>query len=133
MENNNGLISSLLKVFAMFELRLIYKEGNLDVVSLRCVNYKIETGLFLKKIHLMKVITKFVLKAIFYYVGMSCIIISNKEMRYEMDKNNHQDWWNKFPCYNTSICLKLNGSRFEDFITQARTDRYNLMCSQQII
>ena len=46
-----------------------------------------------------------------------------------MDKNNHQDWLNKGPWYNTSICLKLHGSRFEDFITQARTDRYNLMCS----
>ena len=23
----------------------------------------------------------------------------------------------------------MHGSRFEDFITQARTDRYNLMCS----
>ena len=31
--------------------------------------------------------------------------------------------------YNTSICYKLHGSIFEDFITQARTDRYNIMCS----
>ena len=35
----------------------------------------------------------------------------------------------KGPWYNTYICLKLHGSRFEDFITQARTERYNLMCS----
>ena len=47
-----------------------------------------------------------------------------------MDTNNHQDWLNnKCPWYNTSICLKLHGSMFEDFITQARIDRYNLMCS----
>ena len=46
-----------------------------------------------------------------------------------MDKNNHQDWLNKGPWYNTSICFKLHGSRFEDFITHARTDRYDLMCS----
>ena len=46
-----------------------------------------------------------------------------------MDKNNHQDWLNKGPWYNTSICLKFHGSRFEDFITQSITDRYNLMCS----
>ena len=45
-----------------------------------------------------------------------------------MDENNHQNWLNKGPWYNTYICLKLHGSRFEDFITQARTDRYNLMC-----
>ena len=58
---------------------------------------------------------------------MSWIISSNEEMKYEMDKNNHQDWLNKGPLYNTSICLKLHGSMFEDFITHARTDRYNLM------
>ena len=46
-----------------------------------------------------------------------------------MNETNHQDWLNKVPWYNTSICLKLHGSRFEGFITQARTERYNLMCS----
>ena len=46
-----------------------------------------------------------------------------------MNETNHQDWLNKVPWYNTSICSKLHGSRFEDFITQARTDRYNLMFS----
>ena len=35
---------------------------------------------------------------------------------------------NKGPWYNTSICSKLHGIRFEDFIELARTDRYNLMC-----
>ena len=47
----------------------------------------------------------------------------------EIDENNHQDWLNKGPLYNTSICFKLHGSMFEYFITHARTDRYNLMCS----
>ena len=46
-----------------------------------------------------------------------------------MDKNNHQDWLNKGPWYNTAICLRLHGSLFEDFITHARTERCNLMCS----
>ena len=45
-----------------------------------------------------------------------------------MNKTNHQDWLNKGPWYNTSICSKLHESRFEDFITQARTYQYNLMC-----
>ena len=49
-------------------------------------------------------------------------------MKYEMDKNNIQDWLNKGSCHNTSICLKMNVSMFEDFITHARTDRYNIMC-----
>ena len=45
------------------------------------------------------------------------------------ENNNHQDWMNKGPWYNTSICLKLHGSIFEDFKTHARTDRYDLVCS----
>ena len=31
--------------------------------------------------------------------------------------------------YNTSICKKLHGNKFEGFIRNARTDRYNIMCS----
>ena len=69
-----------------------------------------------------EMITKFVLNAILRHVGMSWIISSNKEMKYEMDKNNHQGWLNKGPWYNTSIYLKSHGSMFEDFITHARTD-----------
>ena len=49
-------------------------------------------------------------------------------MKYGIDENNHQVWLNRDPWYNTSICLKLHGIMFEDFITQARTDRYNPMC-----
>ena len=60
---------------------------------------------------------------------MSWIICPNKEMKYEIDKSNHQDWLNKGPWYNTAICSRLHGSLFEDFITHTRTDRYNRMCS----
>ena len=35
MENNNGLISSLLRVFAMFELRLIHDIYKVDSISIR--------------------------------------------------------------------------------------------------
>ena len=31
--------------------------------------------------------------------------------------------------YNKNICSKLHGIAFEYFITQARTDQYNIMCS----
>ena len=60
---------------------------------------------------------------------MLWIIISNKEMKYEMDENNHQDWLNKGTWYNIDICLRLHGSMFADFLTHARTYRYNLICS----
>ena len=49
-------------------------------------------------------------------------------MKYETEKNNHQDWLNKGPWYNIPIYLKLRGSMLDDFKTHARTDMYNLMC-----
>ena len=60
---------------------------------------------------------------------MLWIISSKEEIIYEIDKNNHQYWLNKVPRYNTAMCSRLHGSLFEDFITHARRERYNLMCS----
>ena len=65
-----------------------------------------------------------------HHVGMSWIIISNKKMDYDNSTNsNHLYWFDTGPRYNKNICSKLHGITFEDFITQARTDRYNIMCS----
>ena len=69
------------------------------------------------------------LNAILHHVVMSWIISSNDEMKYEIDKNNHQDWLNKVPWYNIDICSRLHRSMFEYFITHKRTDIYNLMSS----
>ena len=44
-------------------------------------------------------------------------------------KSNNLDWLNKGTWYNKNICYKLHGIKPEDFIIQARTDQYNLMCS----
>ena len=115
----------------MFDIRLSYGDKKLDVLSINCIHCKIEIGLNSKTNFTWvyyEIVTKFVLNAMLHHVGMSWIIRSNREMEYEMNETNHQDWLNKGPWYNTSICSKLHGSRFEDFITQARTDRYNLMC-----
>ena len=38
-------------------------------------------------------------------------------------------WFEKGPWHNKNICSKLYGTTFEVFIKQARTDRYNIMCS----
>ena len=43
-------------------------------------------------------------------------------------KSNNLDWLNKGTWYNKNICYKLHGIKSEDFIIQARTDQYNLMC-----
>ena len=126
MEKNNGLISSLLKVFAMFELHLNYDEEKLDVNYIRCINCKRVTDLYLKNTTFDEIITKFVLNEILHHVSILWIISSNKETKFEMNESNHKDWLNNFLWFNTSICLNLDGSMFGDFITHARTDRYNL-------
>ena len=73
-------------------------------------------------------ITNFLLMAILHCVGMSWIICSNEEIKFEIYESNHPDWFNKGPWYNTEICSKLHGKPFEEFISHTRTDRYNLMC-----
>ena len=74
-------------------------------------------------------INKFVLNALLHHVGTTWVICSNEEILYEVDEINYPDWLNKGPWYNTYICSRLNGSCFEDFISHARTDRSNLLCS----
>ena len=73
-------------------------------------------------------ITRFVLNAVLHHVGLSWIISSNKQIKYYIEESN-PDWLNKFPWYNTAIYYKLHGTVFEYSIRNARTYRYNLMCS----
>ena len=49
-------------------------------------------------------------------------------MYYEIEENNHPDWLNKRPWYNTAIGSKFHRKQFEDFIRHARIYRYHLMC-----
>ena len=115
----------------MLGICLSFGDEDFDALSIKCINCKRETGLNSETSFTWlynEIVTKFVLNSILHYVGMSWIISSNREMEYEMNtKSNHLDWFNKGPWYNRNICFKLHGSRFEDFITQARTDQYNLM------
>ena len=48
MNTKKRIIPSLLKAFAMFELRLIGDKEKLDIIAIRCINYKKETGLYLQ-------------------------------------------------------------------------------------
>ena len=104
----------------------------MDVLSTKGINCKRETGLNSETNFTWvydEIVTKCVLNEMLHHVGMSWIIRSNQEMEYELNETNHQDWLNKGTWYNKSICSRLHGSGFEDFITQERTDRYNIMCS----
>ena len=48
MQDDTHLTSSLLKMFSMFEIRLSCGDDDLDIVSLKCINSKKETGLMQK-------------------------------------------------------------------------------------
>ena len=88
----------------MFEIRLSCGDNDLDVVTLKCINSKKETGLNSETPFTWvydQVITKFVLNAMLHRIGMSWIISSNKEMDYyKYTNSNHLDWFNKVPWYN---------------------------------
>ena len=45
MQDDTYLISSLLKTFSMFDIRLSCGDDDLDKVCLKCINCKKETGL----------------------------------------------------------------------------------------
>ena len=49
-----GLITSLLNPFSMFILRLIDYRYKVEYISIMCINYKKETGLYFKNQHLNK-------------------------------------------------------------------------------
>ena len=66
----------------------------------------------------------------FHHVGMSWIISSKKEMDYDKFTNSKNlECFDTGPSYNKNICSKFYGTIFEDFITQARKDQYDIMCS----
>ena len=51
---------------------------------------------------------KFVLNKKLHHVGLSWIISSRKQMKYDIKENNHPDWFNKGPQSNIAKMLGLN-------------------------
>ena len=81
MKEHNGLISSLLKMFDMFYIRLSYGDKELDVLSINCINCKRETSLDSENNFSWvydEIVTTFVLNAMLHHVGMSWIISSDQ-------------------------------------------------------
>ena len=70
------------------------------------------------------------MNSMLHHVGMSWMITSKKGMDYvNFSYRDNVGWFDKGPWHNKNICSKLYGTTFEGFIKQARTDRYNIMCS----
>ena len=62
--------------------------------------------------------TKFVLNEKFHHVGLSWIISSSNQIKYDTKENNHPDLLNKGPQYNTAKMLGLNS-----FIKTTKLDK----------
>ena len=73
-------------------------------------------------------VTKFVLNSVLHHVGMSWIIETNQQLKYDIGKHN-PDQITGGTWYNTYICKKIHGTVFENYIQDARTNKYKLMCS----
>ena len=76
-QDDKGLISPLLKMFSMFEIRLSFGDEYLDALSIRCINCKRKKGLdpetSFNRVY-DEIVTKFVLNEMLHHVGMSWII-----------------------------------------------------------
>ena len=114
----------------LFYYKYNEEEIVLEDVAIKCINCVRITGLFLKDKTVKEMITKFVLNTVLHHVGLFWIISLNKQMKYEIEENNHPDCLNKGPRYNTSICYKFHRTVFDDFIINDRTYRCNIMCSR---
>ena len=74
MQEYKGLISSLLDIFAMFKIRLIFGDEDLDALSIKYINCKRKTGLDSETSFNWvydEIVTKFVLNTMINHVGMS--------------------------------------------------------------
>ena len=119
----------------MFQILFGYHKENvnekfLKTVAIRCSNCGKSTGISMKNMNsnYNYIITQFFLNIMLHHVGMSWKIGTNQQLKYYIDKHNPV-WITSVPQYNTSICKKVHGALFENYIRNSRTYRYKLMCS----
>ena len=90
----------------------------MESIFIKCSNCDRSTGLLLKVKTVKEIGTNFLLNTKLHHVGLSWIISSRKQMKYDIKENNLPDWLNKGPRYNTSKMLGLNS-----FITIMKLDK----------
>ena len=119
----------------MFQMSFWYDkkpddQNNVETIDIGCINCGKETGLYMDNMNTKSkyIVTVFLLNTLLHHVGMSWIIETHEQLKYDTDKNN-SNWMTGGTWYSTSIYKKLHGIVFEEFIRNAKTDIYNLMCS----
>ena len=105
-------------MFSMFQMRFWYDDehddqNNVESIVIRCSNCGKETGLSMKNMNTNheNIIISFVLNIVLHHVGMSWIIETQEQLRYDLEKYNTYritggTWYNKY------ICKKLHGTVF---------------------
>ena len=61
------------------------------------------------------IVTVFVLNTLLHHVGMSWIIETHEQLKYDMDKNN-PNWITGGPWNKTYICKKLHGNCLKNLL-----------------
>ena len=83
----------------------------MEYIAIKFNNCDRSTGLLLKVKTVKEMITKFVLNTVLHHVGLSWIISSNKQLKYETKENNHHEWLNKAPrpyfLNSMKLCLMI--------------------------
>ena len=92
----------IIKGYIIFKMHLFNDKHNgaenfVEYTSIKCINLYRRTVFFLKDKTVKEMIAKFVLNSVLYHVGFSWIISSNKQIKYDIEENNHPDWLNKGP------------------------------------
>ena len=98
IENEKIILSSLSKMFSMFQIRCYYKQGHYDQnivenIAIKCSNCEKEKMISMDNINTtyQDIITSFVLNIVIQHFGMLWIIFKNQHLEYDMYKHN-SDW-----------------------------------------
>ena len=77
-------------------------------VFIKSNNCDRSTGLLLKVKTVKEMSTKSVLNTKWHHAGLSWIIYSSKQMKYDTKENSNPNWLNNVPRYYTAKILGLN-------------------------
>ena len=126
-------LKSLLKVFSMFKISIIYDdtiddEDVPEAVGITYINCGKIIGSFLDNQKIETFITTFVTSMVFHNIVLSWIIQSNKNPGFDFQKNC-PPWILNGPWHKTTICSRLHGSVFEDYLKTSKCDKRDIMGS----
>ena len=117
----------MLKISIWYDKNTVH-ENVPDDLETKCINCGKTIGCALGNQPIEEFITGFVTNFVFQHVGLSCIIKLKKELKFYFYPH-YPYWVLNYPWYNTIFFSQLYGSYFEDYVTTAIKDRYNLIFS----